>query len=218
VYTVLFALVIFATPSTPGEDASTAKIIHFYSTHRGGMRLQVYLLAYCGVFAVVFFAVLTNYLRRHGANVLARVGFAGSVVVATAFGIGAAASDLLTHKSSTLTPADAQALNLINNDLPFIALFVGLLLAMISTGVAVLGTKALPTWMGWVAIVCGVAAGLGSFVSWIGLMLAGLWILVASIMLYQRMNAEGAAAMPAGGSGQIPAQGQPQGADSTISG
>ena len=184
-YTVLFAVVIFATPSTPDINASTTKIIDFYSSHRGGMQVQTYLLAYCGVSVVVFFGVLTSYLSQHGANVLARVGFAGSVILATAFGIGAAASGLLAHKSVTLSPSTAQTLNLINEDLPFIALFVGLLLTMIATGLAIVTTNALPTWMGWVAIVSGVGAGVGSFVSWIALMLAGLWTLTASIMLFR---------------------------------
>jgi subtilisin family serine protease len=215
-YVVLFAVLLFGTPGTPDLGDSSAKIIHDYSSHRGAMQVSVYLLAYCAVFMVVFFAALTSYLRRMGADVLARVAFAGSVIVAAGFGIGAGATSMLTHKSVPLDAGTAQTLNLIDNDLPFIALFVGLLLAMIATGVAVLGTNALPAWMGWVAIVAGVASGVGSFVSWIALMLASLWILVASVMLYQRMNAESGAAMPAGGSSTVPAQGMPQASDTRI--
>lgn len=214
VYAILFAVLIFATPSTPAVNASTAKIVDFYASHRGGMQVQVYLLAYCAVFVVVFFAVLTSYLRRMGASALARVAFAGSLILAAAYGIGAGTTAMLDHKSVTINAGSAQVLNLINNDLPFIALFVGLLLTMIATGVAILTTRALPAWMGWVAIVSGVGSGLGSFVSWIALMLGALWVLVASVMLYRRMSAEPARAptVPSGGSSQVP--GQPQATDS----
>jgi hypothetical protein len=213
VYAVLFTVVLFATPSTPDVDASPTKIIDFYASHRGGMQVQVYLLAYCAVFAVVFFAVMSARLRSLGANVLARVAFAGSLILAAGYAVGAGTSAMLTHKSVTLDAGSAQALNLVNNDLPFIALFVGLVLAMIATGVAVLSTKALPTWMGWVAIVAGVGTGIGTWLSWIGLMLSGLWILVASVMLYVNQDSA-TAAMPAGGSDRIPAQGEAQASES----
>jgi hypothetical protein len=180
------------------------------------MEVSVYLLAYCAVLAVVFFAAMTSYLRRMGANVLARVAFAGSVIVAVGFGVAAGTTAMLTHKSVTLDSGAAQTLNLINNDLPFIALFVGLLLAMIATGVAIIETKALPAWMGWVAIVAGVGSGIGSFVSWIAMLLSGLWILTASVMLYQRQD-DAAMTTSAGGSDRIPAQGQAQTSESGMS-
>jgi len=217
VYVVLFVVAVFAFPGTPSIGDSSSSIIKFYGSHRGSMQASAYLLAYCAIFTVVFFAVLTNYLRRMGANVLARVAFAGSIIVAVGFGVGAGTTSILTHRSVPLDSGTAQVLNLLNNDLPFVTLFLGLALAMIATGAAVLGTKALPTWMGWVAVVAGVGAGIGNFVSWIALLLTGLWILTASVMLYQRMNAD-AAAMPPGGSSTVPAQGMPHGSDTRVSG
>jgi hypothetical protein len=121
---------------------------------------------------------------------------------------------MLSHKSVVLNPGAAQALNLVNNDAPFITLAAGSLLAMIAVGVAILSTKALPTWMAWVAIVSGVASGVGTFVSFLGLMLGALWILVASVMLYRRQDSVVAAPTAAGGSGRIPVQGEASAADS----
>jgi hypothetical protein len=225
-YTVLLALVLFATPSTPDSNAGPLKVIDSYASHRGGLQVATYLLAYTGIALVVFFAVLSGYLRRRGADVTARVMLIGATVMAAGYGIAAGTNAMIGEKtaisaagsSAAAQQATAHVLNLVNDDLPFIALLAGGLLAMIAVGVAVLNTRVLPTWMGWVAIVAGVANGVGTFVSFIGLMLGALWILVASVMLYQRMNAESGAAMPTGGSSTVPAQGMSDGSNTRVLG
>jgi hypothetical protein len=218
-YGLLLAAVLFSTPSPPAVDASTAKIIHFYASHRGALQLQVYLLAYCGVAVVAFFGVLAAYLRRYGAESLARVGIAGAVVMATGYGIGAGCDVLVSHKSVAVTAANAQILNLLNDDLPFVALALGSVLAMVSLGIAILQTKALPAWLGWVAIVAGLGSGTGTFVSFIGILLGALWAIAASVVLYRRMATAAPATitLPAAPA-DVPSQGQSQESGSRIRG
>jgi hypothetical protein len=215
---VLFTLLlasIFLVPQTPDVNASPAKITSFYASHRGALQAQTYLLAYAAIALVCFMAILTTRLRRMGADMLGRIAFAGSIMLAAGFAFGAATNIMLTHKSVTYDASSAKTLNLIANDSFFIAIAVGLVLMMVPTGIAILGTKSLPAWMGWVAVVAGVGAAVG-WVAWIALMVTGLWSLVASVMLYQRMNAESGAAMPTGGSSTVPAQGMPQATDTRI--
>jgi hypothetical protein len=124
---------------------------------------------------------------------------------------------MLTHKSVSYDASTAKALNIISNDSFFITIAVGLALMMLATGIAVLGTKVLPAWMGWVAIVAGVGAAAG-WIAWFALMLTGLWCVVAAVMMYVAQDR--VVALPTGGSGRIPAQGESQPSESgrTISG
>jgi hypothetical protein len=214
-FTVFLAAAVLG-PSTPDVNASSAKVISVYARHRGALKAQAYFLGYAAIFLVCFFGVLTHRLRRAGAEALSTVALAGSVVLGVAMAIGAATNLMGTHKSVTLTTSTAQTINLINNDIFIVALVVGLVVMMIPAGIAVLATKALPAWMGWVAIVAGVVAATGPL-AWFALIATGLWSLVAAIMLYRRRDAV-SSPMATGGSGQIPAQGQPQGADSSMSG
>lgn len=209
-YGVLLAAVIVSMPPPPSVDASAAKIMSYYNGHRGALQVQVYLLAYCGIALVAYFGVLTGYLRRHGADTLARVGFAGAMIMATGFGIGAGSGVLVSHKTVPVTAANAQLLNLLNDDLPFVTLALGGVLALISIGIAVLSTKSLPAWVGWVAIIAGVASGVGTFISFIAIMLGGLWSIAGSIVLYRRMSTMPTQiTLPADAAPEIPTQSAP---------
>ncbi|HWC36629.1 MAG TPA: hypothetical protein VG650_17610 [Mycobacteriales bacterium] len=200
---LLLMVAVMTGPSTPDVNASATKIIDFYSKHRGYLQAQAFLMAYAGAVLVWFTTVLCAYLRRAGARASATASLCGSVVVATAFGVAAGCNLLLTHKSVSLAPASAQTLNLVNNDLPFVALFAGVLLTMVSLGAAVLTTRAFPAWLGWAAVVCGIAAGVGSFVSWFAFMATSVWVLVASVMLYQRQERPSSITLPDSGSGRV---------------
>jgi hypothetical protein len=215
---VLFAAclaVAIVGPSTPDIDDSGAKVIAFYASHRGTLQVQTFFLAYGAILLVAFVTVLTAYLRRRGVDMLGRIAFAGSLFLALAMAFGAATNVMLNHKSVHLGADSAQTLNIMANDLYYIALAVGVVLMMSGLGIAIVTTRALPVWMGWVAIVAAVGAVTG-FGAWPALMLTGLWMIVASIMLYQRMGAEmpQQVALPDAGSATIPSQGQPQASES----
>jgi hypothetical protein len=208
VFVALLAVTIFAFPSTPDVNASTAKITAFYASHRGALQAQAYTLAYAAVFLVWFYVLFAARLRRMGASALATAAVVGAAIMAVAMGIGAALNIAMTHRTAPLSASSAQAMNLLNNDLPFIALFTGLLITMFAAGVAILRTEALPKYMGWIAIVIGVLVATGTWLAWIGLMASGLWTVAASVMVYATPARDDAAAMPAGGSDRVPVQGQ----------
>jgi hypothetical protein len=213
-FTACLATAFFG-PSTPDVNDSSAKVISFYSSHRGAIEFQGYVLAYGAIFLVAYIAVLSGYLRRMGSDALSRVCFAGSVILAIAMAVGSAINFMLTHRSVTLDASSAQTLNLMNNDLYYIALAVGTALTMLAAGIAIVSTKAMPAWLGWVAIVAGVVAA--SPLAWIGLMVFGLWALVTSIVLYQRTASAPAATITLPeGSVPVPAQAQSQETTTTI--
>jgi hypothetical protein len=86
----------------------------------------------------------------------------------------------LTDEPKALDPAAAQALNVLSVD-AFGPVAVGVSAFLIATGLAIVRTGALASWLGWVAIVIGIVAvtpiGFVAFFAFLA------WTLVASVML-----------------------------------
>ena len=143
---------------------------------------------------LAFFAVaIRDYLRDTGggefwptvALVGAAVGVAGLFV---AGGMHFALIDgaNLSH-NRTLSPDAMVAINALDND-NFLAFSVPLGIMMFGAAGAVLkGGAGLPKWMAWVGIVLGIT--FFSPVGFFGFGLTGIWIIVASIMMYRRAGA-----------------------------
>ena len=72
---------------------------------------------------------------------------------------------------------------------------IGLVIFSISIGLTVLATGALPKWLGWVAIVVGVAAL--TPVGFFGFFVIMIWSVIVSILVFRRSGAPAAAAAAA---------------------
>lgn len=192
----LFALVFIVMAfvvegSTPGEEASAAKVLTYYTDHKTGAASSAFLAPAAAALIVLFFAQLRTLARE---RVLA-VGAGPTVMMA---GAVLWASGLLlasTVQLALVTAADhhqaqvAQTLNVIDNDdwIPFIT---GIAVTLVGSGITVLTTGVLPRWLGWTALVVGVLslAGPGGF---LGFFVGPLWVLVAGVVAFTR-SASGA--------------------------
>jgi hypothetical protein len=93
-----------------------------------------------------------------------------------AAGIDIALSDVSKHVS----PVTIQTLNVFSTDVGGVLGAGGAAAFLLATGIAVTRSEALPTWLGWVGVVLGVAVIALPFASGPG---AGIWVLIASIVL-----------------------------------
>jgi len=185
---LMVALVVVAlatTPDTPDAKDSGAKVIAYFSHHKTNIHVQDFLLAYAALATIVYFTSVANFLRNRGSQILASTTIAGGVLFAGALCVGAGTNEALTDQPSRMSESTAQALNLISNDLFGVLLFAGLALATTSAGVAMLRTKSLPTALGVVTTIVGVAAGTG-IVSWFAFMATGPLTLVVAAYVYSR--------------------------------
>jgi hypothetical protein len=155
--------------------------------------------AFLGVVAAAVLIFFGAYLRK----VLAAAEGAGSMLsVLPLIGLAIVAVGASTDALLTFAAAEAagdvpdstiQTIQAIfDND--FATFSLGIMVFLWSVGLAVLKTGAMPKWMGWAAIVFGVVAIAGP-IAFFAAPLAGLWILVASIVL--SMQARSGAAAPA---------------------
>jgi hypothetical protein len=179
--------------NTPNADASASKIISFYNDNQTKEIAAIIVVALAALFLALFAVAIRDYLRDTGDGdfwpTVALVG--GAIGVAGLFVAGGMHFALidganLSH-NRTLSPDAMVALNALDND-NFLAFSVPLGILMFGAAGSVLkGGAALPKWLAWVGIVLGI--GFFTPVGFFSFGLTGIWIIVASILMYRRAPA-----------------------------
>jgi len=188
VFAVLTFIAFFSGGETPDSNASPAKVIVYYTQHRSEIETSAVLVAFAFLFAVFFAGALAGYLRRNGASAgLTGLVIGGAVLMAVGAGILAGVEYGLAHNLHYVGAQTAQTLNILNNQL-FLPLVIGGCVIGISSGLAILATRSLPVWLGWVAIVLGIAAAIPP-IGFFALLVLLVWTLVVSILVYMRTDA-----------------------------
>ena len=186
VFVGLIVACVAVSGSTPSDKASGAKVITYFHKHSTAQMVSAYLLAVAAVFGLYFYGALRSYLQRSNeATNLASTMFGGAILFGAAMGIGAGTTASLAHHPTRLSVDAAQALNIVNNELFGYLFAAGLIVTMLSAGLAIVRSKSLPAWLGWSAVVIGVAP-LTYVLLWPAFMAAGIWTLIVSVLVYQR--------------------------------
>jgi hypothetical protein len=203
---VVFAallVVTFASPSSVGIHKTGLEVIAHEKLHHSASMVG----DFCGALGVAFFLFfvgsLRSFLRRHeGGEGPSAVAFGGAVLLGTGGAIFSSLDWALGDARNTISPAAAQAINVLSNDL-FWPFQIGLVVFGIAIGIAIINTGALPKWLGWVALVLGIV-GITP-VGFFAFMVLLLWSVVVSILVFQRTDSSPTSA--AGGSASLSGQG-----------
>jgi hypothetical protein len=179
---VAVAVAMFAiagdTPDT--NDHTARQIVAFYSDREGAVFAGVS-LGLIGCALIVFFcAYLSSVLEG---DLLPRIAFAGGVILAVGLAIDITISVALVHTADHIDPVAVQALSsLYSND--FIPFVLGAMLILLASGLAIVRQDNLPRWLGWLGIALALPAvtPVGA-ITFFG---AGIWILLASALLWTR--------------------------------
>lgn len=207
---VLFAALVlvafFIGSESPGSNESSAKIASYYETHSSEVKASAIIFGLAFLVLVVFAAVLRSYLRRTpAAEGTSALLLAGSILIAAGAMIGSGVEFGLAKEVHHLGPESIKTLNFINEEAPFLPIVAGAFLFAIGAGLSILRGAALPRWLGWVAIVLGIAAIIPP-VSLVSLVGFALWSLIVSIVMYRRSAPAQAGAPPAAsGAGAVAA-------------
>ena len=181
---LLFVAMIVAVTalsgSAPDATDSVSKVASYYATHKNNAHVASYLLEAAVIVGLWFFWYLRNLLVDAGADArLTTLGFVGAVV----FGVGGAVAGgtmlVMADSVNHVTPATLQGLSVLQQDLNTTLGAVGPTVFLFATSVAILRSGAMARWVGWLGIVMGVV----SLPAFIGPVPAGVWVLVASIVL-----------------------------------
>jgi hypothetical protein len=188
-FAVLLIVSIIVTGGPKGADDGPAAVAQWYRDNKDAAEIGSFIGVVAGGLLIFFGAYLRKVLEPGAGLMLSILPLIGLTIVAT----GAAIDGMLMFAAAEAVD-DIPAIQAIwdNDFLPFL---LGVLVFNWSVGLAVLKSGALPKWMGWASILFGVI-GLAGPIGFFGAMGAGLWVIVASILLAMRANG-GAPAQPA---------------------
>ena len=175
---------------TPDSDASAAEVSAFYGDEVVRQGIAAVLLAAAAPFVVFFASALAARLGLNGGHqhrpVWKRVVLAGSAITASATVVAALIHFALSDGADqNVSPVALQALNVLDGKvwLPFNS---GLGVMMLGAAGLLLTETPLPRWLGWIALILGIALFIPyAEVSFFALVVTLLWIIVASVMLYR---------------------------------
>jgi hypothetical protein len=179
---ILFAAAFFSGGNTPNANASPASVISFFLRNGSTAKTQALIGAFAMIFFVFFAVVLASRIRG-GTAWLANGTVAGAVFGAVGVVALFSVQYVLGDNANYLNAGSASALNLLSNDL-FLPAAAGMCVFGIVGGLAVVASRVLPRWMGWVLVVIGACCA--SPLLFFALLVTAAWILVAGIWLTVR--------------------------------
>lgn len=188
VFAVLAVVAVFTGGESPGTNEPPAKIVAYYVTHESEVKTSALLFALAFLVLVLFAASLRSYFRRTpAAEGPSALVLAGAVLIAAGALISSGVEFGLANEIEHLGPQSVQTLNFITEEVAFLPVIGGAFLLTIGSGLAILRGARLPKWLGWVAIVLGIAALIppASFPSLLGF---AIWSVIVSILIYRRIG------------------------------
>jgi hypothetical protein len=174
---------------TPSSDASAAEVFSFYDDHTVRQGAAAFVFAVSVPFLVFFGVSLATTAWREGADrrpVWQYVLIGGSVLTGAVLLMSAWVHFALADGADNkVSPEALQGLNVLDAD-SWIAFNAGLGVMMLGAAGCMIPRirAALPAWLGWTALVLGIALFI-PFADFIALILTLLWIIVVSIMLFR---------------------------------
>jgi hypothetical protein len=192
------AILIITNP--PGSDATGKEVIAFYSSNGATQQVAAALLALAFVFLIFFAGSLRAFVRQApGVEALGAVLLAGAVLEAAGQTTGAGFVWALAQGSHRLDPSAAQSLNALSND-AVATNTAGMIVFGIAAGLAILRSKRLPAWLGWMAIAMAVVVVTPlEALSFAALV---IWMVIVSVLIWMRApqaQPERAGASPSAG-------------------
>lgn len=192
---IVFVVLLIAGFALSGEppdpsDKPIDEVVDFYVDNKDDVFLGSVLQGLACAFFLFFAASLYKALRASGAEASAIGMVAGAAVFAVGGSLDATINLAVAEAAEDIDPVAVQSLaTLWTGD--FLPFAVGMLVFLMSWGVAVVRHGSLPRWMGWVAIVASLTAVSPAFP--VAGIVGVLLIAVASVMLARAGKAAAAA-------------------------
>lgn len=183
---VLVVVAVFTDSSeTPKPSVSAQGVVLHYARHRSDIETGGILFALAFLVLLLFAGALRSYLRRTAAvDGLAALVLAGAVLMAAGT-LGATGVEYgIAHNLHDLSPEAVKTANFISDEL-FLPILGGAFVFAVCSGIAILRGAALPNWLGWVAIVIGIAVLIPP-VGFPALLVFVVWSIIVSVLMYLR--------------------------------
>ena len=167
-------------PKDAGHSAQ--EIVDHYVDNKSSIIFGAAILGLACVVLVFFAGYLRTVLRRAEGEggMLSPLVLAGAAIMAVGLAIDASLLFAIADAADDIEPASVETLQAYwDND--FMPIAVGLVIFLLSSGIAIARYGVLPKWLGWVAIVLAIAGV--TPVGFFAFLAGGLWIGVVSVIL-----------------------------------
>ena len=180
---VIVSLLVGGQP--PGADEGGQSVANWYLDNKNQVQVGGVISVVGGALLVFFFAYLRRILRpaEGEGGTLSLLALIGASIIAIGAAIDATIAFAIAEAADDIDPVAVQSMQAIwDND--FMPVVLGSLVLWFAVGITIVLHGVLPKWLGWVAIVLGVAwlTPVGFFAFPLG----ALWIVVVSVMLTVR--------------------------------
>jgi len=182
---VLGSLVYGDTPDFVDDPAAIAD---FYSEESGAVLAGNSLYLLSGIFLLWFVAGLRAGLERADgagsplAAAAAAGGGAGAALMIAAAAV-AAVGGLRADEQGSIGPQSASVLWDISSILYGLAAPMAWAAAVLATAAVALRSSVLPSWLGWVSLVMGIALAIPP-INFISIIVMNLWVIAVAVVLY----------------------------------
>lgn len=187
---VAFAVLVLAgmaiAQSPPGASANGSRVVAFYQANGTQAKTADALIVVGFAFFLLFAGSLRTHMRgTDGEDGLGVVVVAGAAVLTTGAGAYFGADFVLAMMPATISPAAAQALNMLALYL-VLPLSAGGLVFGLAAGTAIARWAPLPRWLGWAIILIGIALASPALI--LGILALALWTATASALIWRRTS------------------------------
>jgi hypothetical protein len=185
---LVVASIIVGGFDSVSTDDSTRKVLDYWSDNDSQQIAGAILGALAMVPFLWFLSVLRSTLRlaEGGTGRLAATAYAGGIVLVGFALVDGALQFAVADSVGDVPPGVTQTLSVLYNDF-FLGFPVGLGTLMLATALVLLRTRVLPMWLGWFALVLGIASFLGP-AGFVAFLVFLVWVAIVSVVLYQRIE------------------------------
>ncbi|MDQ3993692.1 MAG: hypothetical protein M3265_02720 [Actinomycetota bacterium] len=183
---LLLVAIVGLIGSTPSTDDPAAEIASFYDEESVRQGAAAFVLAATVPFLLLFAISLARLARSADVvswEIWRRLLLGGSFILGAVIMLMALIHFALADGGNDIAPAAVQALNLLDGSF-WVAANPALGVMMLGAAGVLLQRTRMPRWLGWAALVFGVALFI-PFADFIALLLSLLWIIVLSVLLFR---------------------------------
>lgn len=191
---VLFVLLVIVALTVGGEspsaDDSVETVLDYFDGDRDSALAASIILAIATVPFLWFAGVLRSVLAAaEGPPArLANTAWGGAIVIAVGIALLAGFTFAAADTVNDVPAETTQTLSVLQADL-FFPVMIGAAVFLLASGLAIVRSGALPAWLGWAALVLGVAALTFTPAAFFAIVLMLVWIVVVGATLFMRRPA-----------------------------
>jgi hypothetical protein len=182
---ILVASIIVTGFDSVDSNDSTQKVVEFWADNDSQQVAGAFLGALSLVPLLWFLGSLRSALRtaEGGTGRLSAIAYAGGIVLVAFAVVDSSLQFAVAESVGDVPAAVTQTLSVLYGDF-FLGFPVGMGTLLLASALAILRTRALPAWLGWVALLLGIVSltPIGFFAFFVVL----AWIVVVSIILFQQ--------------------------------